>query len=62
MIPIYLIVGGVFGLVKNLSSLGQKCKNDRDEEGGEDKNLKSNPFDIIVNLFLFCWFIAGKCH
>ncbi|KAK3099398.1 hypothetical protein FSP39_003814 [Pinctada imbricata] len=58
-IPIYLIVGGSFGILKNLTSLGQKAKNDRDEEGDE-KNMKSNPYDVVLNLFLFAWFIAGN--
>ncbi|XP_045204660.1 transmembrane protein 272-like [Mercenaria mercenaria] len=59
MIPIYLIVGGSFGIVKNLSSLLQRCKN-KDEEDGDEKNAKTNPFDATLNCFLFAWFIAGN--
>lgn len=62
-IPIYLIVAGCFGLLKNLSSLGQKVKNDKDKSGddsAEDKNTKTNPFDMILNCFLMAWFIAGN--
>ena len=58
MIPIYLIVGGSFGIIKNLSSLGQRAKN-KDEEDADEKNAKTNPFDGILNCFLFAWFIAG---
>ena len=59
MIPIYLIVGGSFGIIKNLSSLGQRARNKNDEDADE-KNAKTNPFDGILNCFLFAWFIAGE--
>lgn len=59
MIPIYLIVGGSFGIVKNLFTIGQRCKNKNDEEG-EEKNVKPNPVDGVLSCFLFAWFIAGK--
>ncbi|KAL4230548.1 hypothetical protein ACF0H5_010929 [Mactra antiquata] len=59
MIPIYLIVGGSFGILKNLSSLIQRCKN-KNEEDGDEKNAKTNPFDATLNCFLFAWFIAGN--
>lgn len=58
-IPIYLIVAGSFGIVKNLSSLGQRCKN-KDDEDADEKNAKTNPFDGLVSCFLFAWFIAGN--
>ena len=44
--------------MKNLSSLGQRCKN-KDEEDADEKNAKTNPFDGLVSCFLFAWFIAG---
>ncbi|KAH3692269.1 transmembrane protein 272-like isoform X3 [Dreissena polymorpha] len=59
MIPIYLIVGGSFGIIKNLSSLLQRCMN-KDDEDRDEKNAKTNPFDATLNLFLFAWFIAGN--
>jgi len=59
MIPIYLIVGGSFGVVKNLSNLFQRARNKGDEDA-EEKMTKTNPFDGILNCFLFAWFIAGK--
>jgi len=61
MIPIYLIVGGSFGIIKNLSSLLQRCSN-KDKEDGDEKNAKTNPFDATLNCFLFAWFIAGIIH
>lgn len=59
MIPIYLIVGGSFGILKNLSSLLQRCMN-KDKDDGDEKNAKTNPFDATLNCFLFAWFIAGN--
>ncbi|XP_067134421.1 transmembrane protein 272-like isoform X2 [Centruroides vittatus] len=52
-IPIYLIVGGVFGILKNTLNIVQNFKKTDDEE--------FNVFylDKILNAFLFCWFIAG---
>ncbi|KAI0241043.1 hypothetical protein LSAT2_002673 [Lamellibrachia satsuma] len=56
-IPIYLIVAGAFGILKNLSNIVQRVvariKND-------DNVTKSNPFDGILNCFLLAWFIAGN--
>ena len=56
-IPIYLIVGGCFGIVKNLSNIVQRARNKR--ENREDDNARTNPFDGTLNCFLFAWFIAG---
>ncbi|XP_021358794.1 uncharacterized protein LOC110453903 isoform X2 [Mizuhopecten yessoensis] len=60
-IPIYLLVAGAFGIIKNLSSLVQKIRNKK--EAGEDddqKHMKTNPGDMLLNCFLFAWFIAGN--
>ncbi|KAH3836050.1 transmembrane protein 272-like [Dreissena polymorpha] len=59
MIPIYLIVGGSFGIIKILSSIRQRCKN-KDDEDRDEKNANTNLFDKTINLFLFAWFIAGN--
>ena len=56
-IPIYLIVAGVFGVLKNLSNMVQRVKNKQDDQ--EDNNAKTNPFDGTLNCFLLAWFIAG---
>ncbi|VDH95339.1 Hypothetical predicted protein [Mytilus galloprovincialis] len=58
-IPIYLIVAGVFSLVKDLSSLLQKCKAKRTEEEQEG-GAPTNFFDGLVGCFLFAWFICGN--
>ena len=57
-IPIYLIVGGVFGVLKNVSSMVQRILNQKNEQ--EEDNAKTNPIDGILNCFLIGWFIAGK--
>jgi len=57
-IPIYLIVGGCFGVLKNLSNIGQRMKNRQDNR--DDENAKTNPFDSMLNCFLCAWFIAGN--
>lgn len=58
-IPIYLIVAGVFGAIRNISSLVQRYKN-RSEENQEEANSKTNPIDGVLGCFLFGWFVAGN--
>ncbi|XP_064638043.1 transmembrane protein 272-like isoform X2 [Lineus longissimus] len=57
-IPIYLIVGGCFGILKNISNIVQRIRNQKEEK--EEENAKTNPFDGIVSCFLLAWFIAGN--
>ncbi|CAL1536853.1 unnamed protein product [Lymnaea stagnalis] len=57
LIPIYLIVAGSFGCAKNLFSFIQRCRKSEAEREEDQKNV--NPFETIVNCFLFAWFIAG---
>lgn len=52
-IPIYLVVGGVFGILKNILNIVQHFRKSEDEE------FNTYYFDKILNAFLFCWFIAG---
>ena len=60
-IPIYLIVAGVFGLVKALLNSGQQARSrhNKDENDGEEQSKKPNPIDSVLSCFLFAWFIAG---
>ncbi|XP_076360063.1 transmembrane protein 272-like [Tachypleus tridentatus] len=53
-IPIYLIVAGGFGVLKNVLNFWSRCRRTEEEE-----QLKQNPQDTILNCFLFAWFIAG---
>jgi len=57
-IPIYLIVAGVFGCIRQLSSMGQRTKNQRSGDG--EKNAKPSCFDTIIDVFILAWFIAGS--
>lgn len=57
-IPIYLIVGGSFGILKNLSNVVQRIRNRNNDQ--DQENAKTNPFDGTLNCFLFAWFIAGE--
>ena len=59
-IPIFLIVGGVFGVVKALINIAtmvyQQYVDDVDDE---EERAKLTPWDAVINVFLFAWFIAG---
>jgi len=57
-IPIYLVVGGCFGIVKNISNIVQRVRNKR--ENRDEQNARTNPFDGTLHCFLFAWFIAGS--
>ena len=58
-IPIYLIVGGSFGILKNLSNIVQRVKGRLDDDEDNEQVTKTNPFDGTLNCFLMAWFIAG---
>ncbi|XP_069141643.1 transmembrane protein 272-like [Argopecten irradians] len=62
LIPIYLIVAGTFGTLKGIGLMGQSCKSRKDEQDGNqaEKKQATNPFDSLLNLFLFAWFICGN--
>lgn len=55
-IPVYLIVGGIFGAVKNMINFRSRC---RTGEGESGDSLPQKPHDNILNCFLLIWFIAG---
>lgn len=61
MIPIYLIVSGVAGLLKSLINLVKKMKA---HIVGDDHSLRESTHetscDNIITLFLVAWFIAGN--
>lgn len=58
MIPIYLIVAGVFNIVSNILMIIRGQVNKR-KEGEEEKQSGTGP-EQIINCFLFAWFIAGN--
>ncbi|XP_032219946.1 transmembrane protein 272 isoform X2 [Nematostella vectensis] len=60
-IPIYLIVGGSFGMLKTIIVLCQRARShDDDLDMDEDQSMSSKFIDGVLNLFLFTWFIAGN--
>lgn len=56
-LPIFLIVGGVFGVLKNLMNFCSRCRRQADDV--EDERLRQTPLDTVINCFLFGWFITG---
>ncbi|KAK7097227.1 transmembrane protein 272-like [Littorina saxatilis] len=58
-IPIYLLVAGVFGVLRNLITIGRRCCT-RKEEGEEEQKAKPNPIESIIDCFMIGWFIAGN--
>ncbi|XP_078603329.1 transmembrane protein 272-like [Branchiostoma floridae x Branchiostoma japonicum] len=69
-IPVYLAVGGAFGMLKTLMMLWQSYearKNESDDYVGmndsfatRESNAGVRCFDMFVGLFLFVWFILGN--
>ncbi|XP_014677455.1 PREDICTED: uncharacterized protein LOC106817306 [Priapulus caudatus] len=63
-IPVYLIVGGCFGLLKSVMSLCHRARlrlQDSDSTGnlGDDDNVRQGPIDSLISCFLLAWFICG---
>lgn len=65
-IPIYLIVGGSFGIVKMVSLITQRTAYngsifaDNEECSDEERPIVWMFVDGVLNLFLFTWFVAGN--
>jgi len=55
LIPIYLIVAGACGLVGNCCSCGARY-----QEGGQREEGSVNPIQLVVQLFVFAWFVCGS--
>jgi len=61
MIPIYLIVLGVVGLVKNLLNLGKKMKAHlTGDDDATRESTRESSLDNLITLFIVIWFIAGN--
>nr|XP_046237508.1 transmembrane protein 272-like isoform X2 [Scatophagus argus] len=59
LIPIYLIVSGVFGLMLTLLSCLPCAQEPRDANPNPLSRLCMT-WNSLISLFLFCWFIAGN--
>eukprot|EP00918_Siedleckia_nematoides_P099748 GHVU01218123.1.p1 GENE.GHVU01218123.1~~GHVU01218123.1.p1 ORF type:complete len:227 (+),score=7.43 GHVU01218123.1:258-938(+) len=57
-IPVYLIVGGIFGLLKLLTTLTKLIWGVK-HQNRQEPDIIQNPFDAILVCFLMAWFIAG---
>jgi len=55
LIPIYLIVAGACGLVGNCCSCGIRY-----QEGDQGGERSVNPLQLVVQLFVFAWFVCGN--
>ena len=56
-IPIYLLVAGSFGVLRNSITIVRRCCKKNEEE--EENQRKVNPVESVIDLFMFAWFIAG---
>lgn len=57
-IPVYLLVGGIFGIMKQLLHLSVRVRK-RGEERDEE-NLRQSPTQTLLCCFMLGWFIIGE--
>lgn len=57
-IPVYLLVGGIFGIVKQLLNLSTRVRQ-REEDRAEER-LRQSPTQTLINCFMLGWFIIGS--
>ncbi|XP_017779908.1 PREDICTED: uncharacterized protein LOC108565133 [Nicrophorus vespilloides] len=57
-IPVYLLVGGIFGIVKQLLHLSARVR--KREEEREEEHLRQSPTQTLLNCFMLGWFIIGS--
>lgn len=61
MIPIYLIVAGSFGVLRNIIGLYNQIKNRNENETEEEnRSQKKTAAERTIDCFLFAWFIVGN--
>lgn len=63
-IPIFLVMGGVFGVLKTVLDVCSKCRHpDSSGEAGrniaEEQRAEERTWGTLVNCFLFAWYVAG---
>nr|XP_023029828.1 uncharacterized protein LOC111517784 isoform X2 [Leptinotarsa decemlineata] len=54
-IPVYLLVGGIFGIIKQLLHLSARVR--QTEEERQEENLRQSPTQTLLNCFMLGWFI-----
>ncbi|KAH1020945.1 hypothetical protein HUJ04_010530 [Dendroctonus ponderosae] len=57
-IPVYLLVGGIFGILKQLLHLSARVR--QTEEARQGENLRQSPTQNLLNCFMLGWFIIGS--
>lgn len=57
-IPVYLLVGGIFGVLKQLLHLSTRVR--KREEEREVERLRQSPTQTLLNCFMLGWFIIGE--
>ncbi|XP_043519835.1 uncharacterized protein LOC122533825 [Frieseomelitta varia] len=57
-IPVYLLVGGGFGVFKQLLHLSARVRQ-RQEERDEER-IRQSPTQTLINCFMLGWFIIGS--
>ncbi|KYN22731.1 PREDICTED: uncharacterized protein LOC105147300 isoform X1 [Acromyrmex echinatior] len=57
-IPVYLLVGGGFGVFKQLLTLSARVRQ-RQEERDEER-IRQSPTQTLINCFMLGWFIIGS--
>ncbi|KAL9692102.1 hypothetical protein quinque_000184 [Culex quinquefasciatus] len=58
-IPVYLLVGGGFGVLKQLLHLSTRV---RSREEQELERLRQSPTQTLINCFMLGWFIIEYCN
>uniref|UniRef100_A0A0M3IJU3 MARVEL domain-containing protein n=1 Tax=Ascaris lumbricoides TaxID=6252 RepID=A0A0M3IJU3_ASCLU len=59
-IPIWLIVTGVFSLLKSATNFFYRVKRQRAGQPPSPADVNPNPFDGLLSTFLLVWFIIGS--
>ncbi|KAJ9576261.1 hypothetical protein L9F63_006860, partial [Diploptera punctata] len=57
-IPIYLLVGGGFGVLKQLLHLSARVRHREEEQ--EEERIRQSPTQTLINCFMLGWFIIGS--
>jgi len=58
-IPVYLIVGGIFGLFKQFLTLKLRSQRSRQDDMEVSDSSFAASLQSLINSFLLCWFITG---
>ncbi|XP_014204434.1 uncharacterized protein LOC106636549 [Copidosoma floridanum] len=56
-IPIFLLVGGGFGILKQLLQLSSRIQHSREEQ--DENRITQTPTQKLINIFLLMWFTFG---